>query len=202
MCPHEYFPRVYDHVCARKEPRIPTCPQCNHSRAELIWRERDYNRGAEASGTANKATAALRILRGGKPPHHKATKAECLRPTDSPYISISMTGSYFPDLCPLCHSCSSGFSVMHNNRDFQVHSWDMTICMDFCTNKSLYRLFFNEQFKCTKWAPTVKLKNVWAANYHFIWWFASVSFFFHHLICFFCFFFIFKWFKSFNRWSL
>lgn len=45
--------------CVRKchkNPRIPIFPLCNRRWDELIWREGNYNRGAEASGTANKAS--------------------------------------------------------------------------------------------------------------------------------------------------
>lgn len=66
---------------------------------EMSWSEgrANYNRGAEASGTANKASAAASVeQRSITPPphggrlHHKTTGGECLRQTDSLLYQISI----------------------------------------------------------------------------------------------------------------
>lgn len=109
--------------------------------AELSW--------SEGSGTTvEELRHQVRLTRPEQ--HHISSAGETAPSQDnkgrmlkanwqSTYIYQHINDGQLPPrpVFPLCHSCSSGFSVMHNNREFQVHSWDTTICVDFCTNKSL-----------------------------------------------------------------
>lgn len=111
-CFHEYF-ICFLWSCVRIQGFL-------FCRDELIWREGNFNRAAEASGTANKASAASyaqcapsRLIRRETIPRQHLQKANW-------QSIISLTDIYLPHLYALWLLCSSGFSLISTTGNYKV----------------------------------------------------------------------------------